>query len=474
MRSLAWSGIESTGTSLLLLITAIVLARILDPVEFGIASLAIGLVLIPQMFAERLFHDAIIQRSELDPSHLDVAFCVSIVVAALLSLGVWAIAPVLANVYDEPRLSGALRLSSLCLLLRGASGVLVAYLRRRMQFKVLALRNLGAAFVGALVGLTMAVNGFGLWSLIAQQIVLAFVGMIVIFACIDRRPRWCFSSAYLKDLFGFSSIVVTSELLWNCQLRLFIAVIGYLSGPAAVGYFEIASRMVDSLRNIWLSAINPVVLSAFSKLQTDTVELKNAFHKVTEVNASVAVPVFAGLAVTAPEVVNVILGDTWVDSIPILQLLSIAALVSSIRQFPPIVFNSMRRPHYNLISSFIGLVVPTAALLIILPTTLVAQGFIWVGRLAITVPVGIWFTNRILALPAQKQFKGVGAPVVASLVMVGILYAVKSTLLMGMPALYALLIQIILGALIYICLALFLSKNLINHWQQMLKAVTES
>lgn len=471
VRSLAWSGIESLCISVLLLFTVFVLANILGPVDFGIASLALGLVFIPQMVVERLFHDAIIQRKELNPPHLDTAFSVSLCVAVVLVLGVCAISPILAKFYNEPRLSTALRLSSLFLLFNGASGILIAYLRRQMLFKVLALRNLTSALFGATVGLAMAINGFGLLSLICQQVVQSFVGMVVIFASVDRLPRLRFSSTYLRDLLGFSTIAVASETIWNSQLRVFIAVLGYQAGPAVVGYFEIASRMVNSLRNIWLNAINPVALSAFSKLQTDTPVLIKNFQYATEINASIAVPVFAGLFVTAPETIHTFLGDAWIASTPIIQLLSLAAIWSSIRQFPPIVFNSLGHPHYNLIGSLIGLIVPTIVLLVMAPTSLIVQGIIWIGRLAITIPMGFWFTYKILSMPPREQVKGVGAPIAASLVMVCLLWVVKTTFLANMMEMIALLFQIILGFLIYCSLLIFFSPQLINRWSRIIKEI---
>ena len=202
VRSLAWSGLESCGISMLLLFTAIVLARILGPEDFGIAYLAMGLTLILHVVAERLFHDAIIQRADLQHLHLDTAFSASLCVAATLVTGVWLFSPALADLYDEPRLSGALRLSSLCLLFNGASGVLIAYLRRQMKFKVLAIRTLAGALIGTVAGLVMAINGFGLWSLIGQQVLHTCMAMVVVFLSIDRLPRLRFSKAHLRDLFG--------------------------------------------------------------------------------------------------------------------------------------------------------------------------------------------------------------------------------------------------------------------------------
>jgi len=471
VRSLAWSGLESWGISMLLLFTAIVLARILGPEDFGIASLAMGLTLILQVVAERLFHDAIIQRADLQHLHLDTAFSASLCVAATLVTGVWLISPALADLYDEPRLSGALRLSSLCLLFNGASGVLIAYLRRQMKFKVLAIRTLAGALIGTVAGLVMAINGFGLWSLIGQQVLHTCMAMVVVFLSIDRLPRLRFSKAHLRDLFGYSTIVVASDVIWNANLRVFMAVLGYLVGPVAVGYFEVASRVVDSIRNIWLNAINPVALSAFSKLQTSASALKEGFHSATEINASIAIPVFAGLFVTATELVPTILGESWIAATPIIQLMSLAALFSSIRQFPPIIFNAVGRPHYNLIGATVGLIAPNLALLVLTPASLMAQGAIWVGRLALTIPMGFWFTYKTLSLTPRRQVKGVGAPMAAALVMVLILSGLKTTLLADMADLQTLALQVAMGSLIYFPILIFFSPHLIESWNRTIKEI---
>lgn len=470
-KSLAWSGLEGTVISVLLLVTAIVLARILGPEEFGIASLALGLIFIPQMLVERLFHDVIIQRSKLTPSHLNTAFCLSLFIAIGLTIVIWFTSTQIAVIYNDSRLSSALRLATLCLLFNGASGVLIAYLRRKMFFKVLALRNLIAAFIGTAAGLTMAVNGFGLWSLIGQQVVQAFVGMLVVFSTVDRMPKLRFSKAHFRDLIGFSTIVAVSGTVWIAQLRFFLVLLGYISGPVVVGYFEIASRLVDSLRNIWLNTINPVALSIFSRLQHNQSELSSAFQQATEINVSVAFPVFAGLFVAAPEVVRVILGEPWVDSIVIVQMLSIAALLTSIRQFPPIIFNAKNRPHYNLIGSLIGLVVPFVMLYMFMPTTLLVQCFIWLGRLAFTTPVDIWFLRKVLFLSPIAQFKGVGTALLTSFIMVGVLWKVKVMFLSSMADIEILIVEVVLGACMYLVLMYFFSPHIIRRWQQMINEI---
>ena len=471
VRSIAWSGLESLGVSILLIFTVIIMARILGPLDFGVATLALGLVYIPLIIAERLFHDAIIQRKELTTLHLDTTFCVSIGIAILLVLGIWTISPVVAKFYNEPRLSTALQLSSLSLLFNAPSGILIADLRRKMQFKPLALRNMVATLIGAMVGLIMAINGFGLLSLICQQIVQSFIGMIIIFASVDQFPRLRFSSVHLKDLIGFSTLAIVSETIRNSQFRLFIVVLGYYSGLTTVGYFEIASRVVGSLIFFWQNAINSVAMSAFSKLQSNKFEFKKAFRQITEINASLIVPVFAGLFVITPEMVMTLLDKPWVASTPIIQLMSIGALFSSIRQFSPVVFNSLGRPQYNLIEALPGLMIPALVLLVLMPTTLIAQGTIWVGRLVITIPISFWLTYKILAMSPLEQIKGVGSPLVASLIMVYILWITKTTLLFNMADSISLMCQIFLGFLIYPSFLILFSPHLIKRFSRIIKEI---
>ena len=169
-RSLWWSIVETGGLAGLAFVSLAVLARLLTPTEFGLAALALGIVQMLDIATARLFGDAIVQRPDLERRHVASAFWVTLVLGATFSAICWLGGESLASVLDEPRLAAVLGWMSVGLVFSGADAILTAQRRRELDFRVLALRSLVSRVGAASVGIGAALLGYGVWSLVAQQL----------------------------------------------------------------------------------------------------------------------------------------------------------------------------------------------------------------------------------------------------------------------------------------------------------------
>lgn len=449
-QSLAWSAVESGGLSGLMLITAIVLARLVGPAEFGVAALALGIVQLLNLLVELFFHDAILQRRHIEEAHLDTALWTSMGLAVLLVSGCWVFAPWLAGLFDEPSLGPVLGWMSLSLLFSGASGVLIASFRRDMRFKPVALRTLYGRLCGAAVGIAMAVLGFGVWSLVAQNVISTVVAAFWVWANVTRLPRLQYSFTSLRELLGFSVTVFLTQFVVNANLRLFSILIGYLLGVTAFGYFSIAMKLVETCKFMITSAISHVALVLFSRLQHDKARLRRAFTQATELSAVVALPIFTGLAVTAPELVRLVLGPQWHSAIPLVQIMALGAAVALLRLFPTVVYKALGRPQINLYGNLGWMAVSLGALMLFGAYGLLAVTVIWSGRHLFALPVSTLVLRRILGLGVLEQFKGAGVPILAAALMAASVLAAKAWLVAGWSDILILTTIAPLGAAVYV------------------------
>ena len=290
VKGVVWSAIQSWGRQAIAFIVFALLARLLAPEVFGLVALAGVFLAFTQVFLDQGFADAIIQRQQLDPEHLDTAFWTNLCIGLLLTLLGIAVAGLVADLFNQPQLTPIIRWLSLSFLLRALSAVQDAIFRRNLAFKALAVRSLMAVFAGGLVGVTMAFMGFGVWSLVGQQLVDSLVQVIVLWLASDWRPRINFSAKHFKDLFSFGINVVGINILNFLNTRSDDFLIGYFLGSVALGYYSIAYRLLLIVAQLLIGVINGLAMPVFSRLQGEPEQLRKAFYTGTQLCSLVAFP----------------------------------------------------------------------------------------------------------------------------------------------------------------------------------------
>src|SRR5205814_9228580 len=151
----------------------------------------------------------------------------------------------------------------------------------------------------------------------------AAAGVIVLWWATTWRPSFPPSMRHVRDLYGFALSIAGNNLLWFGTQRADQTLIGYGFGAAALGPYALASRCIQLMMDAVAVPMQVVALPAFSQLQDELERLRNAFYRMTEVVAAVALPAFCGIAVLAPTVVSVVFGPAWSSSVPLLQALAV-------------------------------------------------------------------------------------------------------------------------------------------------------
>jgi O-antigen/teichoic acid export membrane protein len=170
VKGVFWSALESWGRQAISFGVFFLLARLLGPGTFGLVALSSVFLAFLQVFLDQGFSQAIVQRQNLEPEHLDTAFWTNLGVSILLATTSIACAGLVSDLFKEPQITSIIRCSSLGLLLSAFSSVQDAILQRKLAFKALATRSLVGVVIGGVVGVSMAFMGFGVWSLVGQQL----------------------------------------------------------------------------------------------------------------------------------------------------------------------------------------------------------------------------------------------------------------------------------------------------------------
>jgi PST family polysaccharide transporter len=449
VKGVVWSAIQSWGRQAIAFIVFALLARLLAPEVFGLVALAGVFLAFTQVFLDQGFADAIVQREQLDPEHLDTAFWTNLGIGLLLTLLGIAVAGLVADLFEQPQLTPIIRWLSLSFLLRSLSAVQEAIFRRNLAFKALAVRSLMAVVAGGLVGVTMAFMGFGVWSLVGQQLVDSLVQVIVLWLASDWRPRINFSAKHFKELFSFGINVVGINILNFLNTRSDDFLIGYFLGPVALGYYSIAYRLLQIVTQLLIGVINGLAMPVFSRLQGEPEQLRKAFYSAIQLSSLVAFPAFLGLSVLAPELLVVLFGKQWTPSIPVMQILSLVGILYAGFYFNGPILMAVGKPTWSLGLTFVQAVCNVIAFAIAVRWGIVAVSAAYLIRSYLMAPFTVWVVYKAVHIEFATYLRQYAAPLVCSLAIVVAILGTKYFLINLVNSYALLAISIGVGTLIY-------------------------
>lgn len=328
-----WAAAETWGRQVSMFAVFVVLARHLGPEAFGLAALA---MVVPNILAApvtRGLPDAIIQRAEIDPIHLDSAFWLLVATGATISAAIWISAGAIAAAFDQPQLEALVRWTSAIVAIQAFNVVPAALLKRELSFRLFAVRTLTGSVCGGTLGVGMAIAGFGVWSLIWMQLTKATIETTVILFGSSWKPGFRFSYARVRELFGFAGPLVL-QTLWNLgNDELPKIVLGAFLGPSAVGIYALARRPLDLLVEFLLWPLMAITMPTVSRIQAQPDKINSFFNTTIRVAGIIGFPAFFGFAAIAPVAVPFIFGQHWsvgVVAVQILMVLGIQRTVDGI------------------------------------------------------------------------------------------------------------------------------------------------
>lgn len=329
-RNVAWI----TGSSLVENLTGIfvfvLVARIIGAEAFGIVMMAFAFVFIGEVLVRDTVTEAIIARETIEDGRLEGTFAVLMMVAFGVVGLLILFSPAIAALYGQPEVAGLLTAASPAILFLGAGGVSNAILRRNHDFRTVAIRNAVAVVAGGTVCITMALAGFGAWSLVAQRLVQLGVNAVISIIAAGWLPKRFPTRADLALVHGLgpNTIVLRSSSLVIVHTP--TIALGLTAGPVAVGFYSFAFRLVELLTTLVSFPLKGVAQSSFAERRRQTGETARFLLDVSQIAALVAFTAFAGLAVVAMPGVLLTVGPDWASAGKILPLLCLMGAVNAL------------------------------------------------------------------------------------------------------------------------------------------------
>lgn len=332
-QAVKWSYVMDGGRQVMTTAITFVLARTLGPEAFGVAAMAIVYVFFIEMLQRQGLSSAIIQRKDLRGAHLDTAFWAVLGVSMVLTGLSLALAGWWASVNDLPELRNVVIFLSLLIPIKGLVIVQEAIMRREMDFRSLALRTNVAVLVAGIVAVIMALAGAGVWALVVQQLLSAFVGLLLLWGLSSWRPRRTFSRAAFRDLIGFSSLSFVATIAVFIGARADALLIGLFFGPKAAGLYYFATRLVTMITDLAARALQGAALPELSRHQGNSKVFVERTLTIISTTSLAAIPLLALLAGGSIDVVGLLGEDEWGPASTVLRILALSGAFRALTMF---------------------------------------------------------------------------------------------------------------------------------------------
>jgi len=421
MRGLAWRSGSQIFAQLVTWGATFLVLRLLGPADYGLFAMTQSVLALLGMLAGASFASALVRQETLDPAQVRQVFGLLILLNAGLAAIQFALAPLVAAYFRQPLVADLLRVQVLLYVANPFLALGGALLARKMDFRAQAIANFCAAFAGAGTALGGALSGFGVWTLVAAPIAMFWVRAIglTIVARLAIRPSFDVRGAGATIGFGLAMIV--SQLFWFVQTQADVFIGGRAFGAHDLGLYTTALFLAQILTAKFVPPMNEVAFAAYARLQHNRAGLAAAFARSTGLIMLVALPFYAGMAITARPLVLTMLGDHWAGAVPMVRWLACAMPFVTLQILFAPATNAIGRPRFAVYGAIAGAIIMPAAFLIAVGGGPEAMALAWIAAFPLVATVTAAISLRALALRWRMLFAALRPPLLASGLMVALL-----------------------------------------------------
>lgn len=456
---MAWPVAEIVSAIAFAIISTPFVAILIGPEQLGKSALAWGIMSVLEVICCAGVQTALIRSPSIHTLLTDTANTAVVGITLTIMIGLMAAAAPLSRLLGDSDLYALLVTGSVAIPLSGASVVPIAILTRKLRVKKLTISSILARAVTLIVTLTLAALGYGALSIVVGVVGGNATALLVVLMATTRLPSLRFDWQEFKPLMALSASAATETLLGTSAIRIFAVLVGFLSGPLALGHFQLGMRLVDEVATLFQSLIarySLAYLAAFSRQKRDA---RGILMNGTRILAYASMPAFAGLAICANDLVLTIFGRAWEPSAPILALCSIGWLLA----FPvQLLFSQFKATgHQNTVTLYALFSSVTAFTLLFALSGFGewAIGFAWAARHIAAVPFAVIGAGLVYRMRGRRIARNLFKPAFATTLMLLIIYFAVVGRSISPP--FRLMLEIIVGVVSYVSVIWLIDRRFI-------------
>jgi PST family polysaccharide transporter len=470
VRGMMYLGGERLGTRIIDQLFTIVLARLLVPSHFGTVALATVLTGFVNMFTYMGLGSALIQRKDIDESHMSTAFWANIATGFVM-FGVVAFVSRFLGEFAQNPMAGIVAMALAGrFILAGGAVVQVALLSRRMDYRALSFRSIISTIAGGIVALILAYAGAGVWALVGQALTMTATSTAVLYTATGWRPKFIFSWERFRELFSFGAPILASRMFGFLVRNVDNLLIARFLGTQALGYYALGYTIfLAPLTDLGL-VVNQVLFAALSRVHDEAERLKRGFLDATEFVTMVMLPMMVGLSLVAEPFVLVFFGEKWLPSAPVISVLALAGFFRLMVTLGPSGLQAAGRPDLHLQWAFLSVILYVPAFYIGLNWGIVGVAVGYLVATFLLVPIQFGFVARVMNIRAGEMLATVYPAVAGSAVMALVVWGVRTTLAaLAVPRAIVLIVLIAVGVVTYLATVWLVARRAVRRLVRLIR-----
>ena len=445
--NLIWRFFERFGAQAVNIVVGIILARKLGPGPAGDIAVIMAVITILRVFADSGMANALIQKKETDDLDYSSVFFFNLGFSLLLYGALFFAAPAIARLYKDPSYVPILRVLGLMVVVSGLYNVQQAYVAKTLQFKRFFFATLGGTLVSAVLSISMAYLGFGIWSLVALQLSSFAVNTVILWFTVEWRPKRMFSLRRLGGLLSYGWKLLAAAFLDTVYLQVYPLIIGARFPKAELGQFDKGRNWPDQITQSINASIDAVLLPVLSAEQDDRTRVREMTRRAITTSSYVMMPLMAGLAVCAKPLVHLLLGDDWLPSVTYLQIFCVIYAFYPLHTANLNAIKAMGRSDVFLKLEIVKKILETSVLLVTMRYGVLAMALGELGCSIASQLINAWPNRKLLDYSYLRQIRDMLPAILLSAAMA---LLVSLVLRLGLSDLPTLLLQVPLGVGLYV------------------------
>ena len=452
-----WKFMERICAQVVSLIVSIVLARILMPDDYSIVSIVTIFFTFCNVFISGGLNTALIQKKDADVEDYSTVLHTSMFVALILYMVMFFLAPSIANLYSKQILIPVIRIMSLTFFINAFKSVLSAYTSSNLQFKKFFFSTIVGTIISAFVGIYMAINGYGAWALVAQQMTNSLLDTLILYLTTKYRIIFKVSFKKLKSLFSYGWKIFVSSIISVIYDQINPLIVGVKYTSKDLAYYSKGQSYPGLINSTISDTLQSVLFPIMSKVQDNKEMVLSVTRKYIKVASYVIFPMMIGLFSVSDIFVEVVLTEKWLPIVPYIQIFCFSYMLNIIQVGNLQAIKAIGRSDITLI---LEIVKKSFYLIIIILFVILSKNPIVLALSSIVCTVFATVVNtypnrKLLGYKYKYQLNDLLPNLIISIIMGIVVYLIKY---IQISKVLILILQVFIGIIVYILLSKF-TKN---------------
>lgn len=420
-----WTFLDQAGSLGISFMVGIVLARLLQPSEYGLLGMVTVFTAIATVFTDSGFGQAMVRKTDLTEEDKLTAFWFSCGMGILVYIALFISAPWVSAFYKEPQLEDILRITSIPILFSGLLTIPNMIFTREINFKVTTKISFSRAILSGMVGIYMAIMGYGVWALIMQGLVSYAIGVIMFNYYCRWKIKFIFKKKSFHYLWGFGSKMLASNLINTTYSNLYQIVIGKFYSSSDLGQYQRGQSYSGLFSNTLTQVVQRVSFPTLSKMQDDTERLKYGYRKIIKMSMLVSCLGSMALAAMAKPLIVILIGEKWLPAAEYLQIICLGALLYPVHAINLNVLTVMGRSDLFLKLEIIKKIIGTIP--IVIGIFLGIKVMLWAGVVSsfLCFAINAHYSEKLINYSFANQFKDILPFIIVSIFTAGLVYCIS-------------------------------------------------